>query len=110
MKAVQSIGIFGAISSATVSTLNAIERGAVAVSISANSAVTAATWANEEIEALREDRAIRRDATREIWKTKYILEASAEVAQVHAEAKKLMANADPEVKAIYDAMVAKHLK
>ena len=103
MKAVQTIGIFGAISSTTVSTLSAIEAAAHTLN-------EATSWAHEEVSALREDRALKRDATREIWKTMYVLEASAEVAQVHAEAKKLMANADPEVKTIYDAMVAKHLK
>ena len=103
MKAVQTIGIFGAISSTTVSTLSAVEAAAHTLN-------QATSWAHEEVEALRQDRALKRDATREIWKTMYVLEASVEVAQVHAEAKKLMANADPEVKAIYDAMVAKHLK
>ena len=103
MKAVQSIGIFGAISSTTVSTLSAVEAAAHTLN-------QATSWAHEEVEALRQDRALKRDVQRDLFRTKYVLEASAEVAQVHAEAKKLMANADPEVKAIYDAMVAKHLK
>ena len=103
MKAVQSIGIFGAISSTTVSTLSAVEAAAHTIN-------QATSWAHEEVEALRQDRALKRDVQRDLFRTKYVLEASAEVAQVHAEAKKLMANADPEVKAVYDALVAKYIK
>ena len=103
MKAVQSIGIFGAISSTTVSTLSAVEAAAHTLN-------QATSWAHEEVEALRQDRALKRDVQRDLFRTKYVLEASAEVAQVHAEAKKLMANADPEVKAVYDALVNKYVK
>ena len=103
MKAVQSIGIFGAISSTTVSTLSAVEAAAHTIN-------QATSWAHEEVEALRQDRAIKRDVQREIWKTMYVLEAAKEVAQVHQEAQAAMANANPETRAIYDALLAKHLR
>ena len=45
MKAVQSIGIFGAISSTTVSTLSAVEAAAHTIN-------QATSWAHEEVEAL----------------------------------------------------------
>ena len=103
MKAVQSIGIFGAISSTTVSTLSAVEAAAHTIN-------QATSWAHEEVEALRQDRALKRDVQREIWKTMYVLEAAKEVAQVHQEAQAAMANANPETRAIYDALLAKHLR
>ena len=103
MKAVQSIGIFGAISSTTVSTLSAVEAAAHTIN-------QATYWAHEEVEALRQDRALKRDVQREIWKTMYVLEAAKEVAQVHQEAQAAMANANPETRAIYDALLAKHLR
>lgn len=110
MKAVQPIGVFGKAASTTISALNAVERTAVAVSITADSAVTMASWANEEIENLRLNRAIKREVESEIYRTKYVMEAAAEVASAHAEATAKMANANPETKAIFDALVAKHLK
>ena len=103
MKAVQTIGIFGAISSTTVSTLSAVEAAAHTLN-------QATSWAHEELEALRQDRAIKRDAQREIWKTLYVLEAAQEVAAAHATASQQMANASPETKSIYDALLAKHLR
>ena len=103
MKAVQSIGIFGAISSTTVSTLSAVEAAAHTVN-------QATSWAHEEVEALRQDRALKRDVQRDLFRTKYVLEAAQEVAQVHQEAQAAMANANPETKAIYDALLAKHLR
>lgn len=103
MKAVQSVGIFGAISSTTVSTLSAVEAAAHTLN-------QATSWAHEEVEALRQDRALKRDVQRDLFRTKYVLEAAQEVAQVHAEASKQMASATPETKAIYDALLAKHLK
>ena len=109
MKPVNSIGIFGAVSSSTVSALNAVERGAVAVANTANVAVSVTEWANEEVDNLRHHRAIKREVEGEIFRTKYVMEAAKEVAEVHAEATKAMANADPEVKAVFNALVAKHL-
>ena len=103
MKAVQTIGIFGAVSSTTVSALSAIEAGAATIN-------QLTSWSYEEVEALRADRALKRDVQRNIFKTLYVLEAAQEVAQVHADAAKAMANADPEVKAVYEQLVAKHLK
>lgn len=110
MKPVNSIGIFGAVSSSTVSALNAIERGAVAVANTANMAVALTEWGNDEIENLRHHRAIKREVEGEIFRTKYVMEAAKEVAEVHAEATKAMAGADPDVKAVFDELVAKHLK
>lgn len=110
MKLVNSIGIFRAVSSSTVSALNAIERGAVAVANTANMAVALTEWGNDEIENLRHQRAIQREVEGEIFRTKYVMEAAKEVAEVHAEATKAMAEADPDVKAVFDELVAKHLK
>ena len=109
MKPINSIGIFGAVSSSTVSALNAIERGAVAVANTANMAVSMTEWGNEEIENLRHHRQIKREVEGEIFRTKYVMEAAKEVAEVHAEAEKYMKDASPEVKAVFDALVAKHL-
>ena len=103
MKAVQTIGIFGAVSSTTVATLASIEAAASTLN-------EATSWAHEEVSALRADRAIKRDATREIWRTLYVLEAAQEVAAAHATANQQMANASPETKSIYDALVAKYIK
>ena len=58
----------------------------------------------------RHHRAIKREVEGEIFRTKYVMEAAKEVAEVHAEATKAMANAEPEVKQVFDALVAKHLK
>jgi hypothetical protein len=109
MKAVNSIGIFGAVSSSTVSALAAVERGAVAIHNTANLAVSITAWGNEEIDNLRGNRAIKREVESEIYRTKYVMEAAKEVAEVHAEAMSSMSKADPEVKAVFDALVAKHL-
>lgn len=76
MKPVNSIGIFGAVSSSTVSALNAIERGAVAVANTANVAVSMTEWANEEVDNLRHHRAIKREVEGEIFRTKYVMEAA----------------------------------
>lgn len=103
MKAVQSIGIFGAISSTTVSSLSAVEAAAHTIN-------EATSWAHEEVSALRKDRALKRDVQRDLFRTKYVLEAAQEVAQVHADAAKAMATASPETRAIYDALLAKHLR
>ena len=103
MKAVQSIGIFGAISSTTVSTLSAVEAAAHTIN-------QATSWAHEEVEALRQDRALKRDVQRDLFRTKYVLEAAQEVAEAHAAAGKTMASASPETKAIYDALLAKYIK
>ena len=103
MKAVQTIGIFGAVSSTTVATLASIEAAASTLH-------EATSWAHEEVSALRADRSLKRDVQREIWKTMYVLEAAKEVAQVHQEAQAAMANANPETRAIYDALLAKHLR
>ena len=103
MKAVQTIGIFGAVSSTTVSALSAIEAGAATIN-------QLTSWSYEEVEALRADRALKRDVQRNIFKTLYVLEAAQEVAQVHADAAKAMATASPETRAIYEQLVAKHLK
>lgn len=103
MKAVQSIGIFGAISSTTVSTLSAVEAAAHTIN-------QVTSWAHEEVEALRQDRALKRDVQRDLFRTKYVLEAAQEVAETHAAADKAMASASPETKAIYDALLAKYIK
>ena len=102
MKAVQSIGIFGAISSTTVSTLSAVEAAAHTIN-------EATSWAHEEVSALRADRSLKREVQRDIFKTLYVLEAAQEVAAAHQEAATAMASASPETKSIYDALVAKHL-
>lgn len=103
MKAVQSVGLFSATSSTLVSTLSAIEAGASTVN-------QLTSWAHEEVEALRADRALKREVQRDLFKTSYILEAAAEVAETHASADKAMASASPETKAIYDALLAKYLR
>ena len=103
MKAVQSIGIFGAVSSTTVSALSAIEAGAATIN-------QLTSWSYEEVEALRADRSLKREVQRDIFKTLYVLEAAQEVAAAHATASQQMANANPETKVIYDALVAKHLR
>lgn len=110
MKPVQSIGIFNAVGSTTVSTLNAIEKGAMAVANTANIAVKLSEWGNEEVEALRQDRTMRREVTREIYKTQFVMEAAAEVAKVHADTLKSMEGADKETKEVFDSLVAKYLK
>lgn len=103
MKAVNSVGIFGAVSSTTVSALSAIEAGAATIN-------QLTSWSYEEVEALRADRALKREVQRDLFKTQYILEAAAQVAETHAAANKAMASASAETRAIYDALVAKHLK
>ena len=103
MKAVQSIGIFGAISSTTVSTLSAVEAAAHTIN-------QLTSWSYEEVEAFREDRAIKRDVQRDLWRTKYVLEAAAEVAAAHADAEKTMSSASAGTKAVYDALIAKYIK
>ena len=103
MKAVQTIGIFGAVSSTTVATLASIEAAASTLN-------EATSWAHEEVSALRADRALKRDVQRELFRTKYVLEAAQEVAQAHQAAQAAMADANPETKQIYDALLAKHLR
>ena len=110
MKPVQSIGIFNAVGSTTVSTLNAVEKGAMAVANTANIAVKLSEWGNEEVEALRQDRTMRREVSREIYKTQYVMEAAAEVAKVHADTLKTMEGASKETKEVFDTLVAKYLK
>ena len=102
MKAVNSVGIFGAVSSTTVSALSAIEAGAATIN-------QLTSWSYEEVEALRADRALKREVQRDLFKTQYVLEAAAQVAQVHADADKAMASASPETKAIYDALLVKYI-
>ena len=103
MKAVQSIGILDAISSTTVSTLSAVEAAAHTIN-------QATAWAHEEVEALRQDRALKRDVQRELFRTMYVLEAAQEVAEAHAAAEKAMASASAETKAIYNGLLAKYIK
>ena len=103
MKAVQTIGIFGAVSSTTVATLASIEAAASTLH-------EATSWAHEEVSALRADRSLKREVQRDIFKTLYVLEAAQEVAAAHATASQQMANASPETKSIYDALVAKYIK
>ena len=108
MKAINSIGIFGAVSSTTVSSLAAVERGAVALANTANMAVSLSAWGNEEIDNLRKNRSIKRDVESEIYRTMYVMEAAKEVAEVHASAHASMKDADPDVKAVFEALVSKY--
>ena len=103
MKAVQSVGLFSATSSTLVSTLSAIEAGAATIN-------QLTSWSYEEVEALREDRAIKRDVQRDLWRTKYVLEAAAEVAAAHADAEKTMSSASAATKAVYEQLVTKYLR
>lgn len=110
MNVVKSVGIFGAVSSTTVSALSAVERASVAIHQTTNMAVSLAEWGNEEIDNLRKNRGIKREVESEIYRTMYVLEAAAEVANAQKEAMQSMEEADESVKAVYDALVAKHLK
>lgn len=109
MKPVQSIGIFNAVGSTTVSTLNAIEKGAMAVANTANIAVKLSEWGNEEVEALRQDRTMRREVSRDIYRVQYVMEAAAEVAKAHQDAVQSMASANEETKEIFQAVVDRYL-
>lgn len=103
MKAVQSVGLFSATSSTLVSTLSAIEAGASTVN-------QLTSWAHEEVEALRADRALKREVQRDLFKTGYILEAAAEVAAIHQQSAKQMESADAATKAVYEQLVTKYLR
>lgn len=109
MNPVKSVGIFGAVSSTTVSALSAVERASVAIHQTTNMAVSLAEWGNEEIDNLRKNRSIKREVESEIYRTMYVLEAAAEVAKAQQAATESMKDADESVREVYDALVAKHL-